>query len=78
MRSHSKIISDAGGPAGLARALGAPYNRVRQWPISDSIPAPYWTAVVACGLSTLAELAAAAELKRPEASNDSLPQAEAA
>lgn len=78
MRSHSQIIEAAGGVAGLARAIGAPYNRVRQWPGSDSIPAPYWSAVVAAGFSTLDELAAAAERKRPEIANDTHPQSEAA
>lgn len=78
MRSHSQIISDAGGVAGLSRALGAPYNRVRQWPASDSIPAPYWASVVALGFATLSELAAAAERKRPEASNDTTQSREAA
>lgn len=78
MRSHSQIIADAGGVAGLSRALGAPYNRVRQWPACDSIPAPYWTAVVSQGFATLDELAAAAERKRPETANDAQSQEKAA
>lgn len=68
MRTHSQIINDAGGVAAVARALGAPYNRVRQWPPSDSIPAPYWAAIVEAGFSTLDELALAASRKRPEIS----------
>lgn len=67
MRTHAQIIDAAGGVGPLAKALAAPYNRVRQWPASDSIPAPYWNAVVAAGIATLDELAAAAERKRPEA-----------
>lgn len=78
MRSHSKIIADAGGASEIAQILGAPYNRVRQWPVSDSIPAPYWTALVSAGVATLHELAAAAELKRPSSDNDTPAQESAA
>lgn len=66
MRTHTQIIMSAGDGPAFAKAIGAPYNRVRQWIPTDSIPAPYWSAVVEAGLATLEELATAAARRRPE------------
>lgn len=66
MRTHTQIIEDAGGVASFAAAIDAPYNRARQWVPADSIPAPYWRAVVKAKLATFDELAIAAERRRPE------------
>ena len=78
MRSHTDIINDAGGVAAFARKIGAPYNRVRQWPTADSIPAPYWKATVEQSLATFDELAIAADRRRPESANDAPATASAA
>nr|WP_303683040.1 hypothetical protein [Brevundimonas naejangsanensis] len=86
MRTHSQIISDAGGPSQLKRLLNllATIHTVRSWAARDSIPAAHWNAVVAAGLATLQELADAAELRRasaekpPEPANDDAPASEAA
>lgn len=69
MRTHEQIISDAGGTKAFADAIAAPANRVNQMKRSGNIPAPYWNAVARAKLSTLTELAAAAEKRRPEASS---------
>lgn len=66
MRSHEQIIADSGGTSDFARAIGVPANRVNQMRRADSIPAPYWKAVVLADLATFSELAEAAEKRRPE------------
>jgi len=66
MRSHSDIITAAGGPARLARGLKVPSNRINQWKRLDSIPPRYWPAIAGRGLASLEELAAAAA-NRPRA-----------
>ena len=66
MRSHEQIITDAGGVTAFAQAISAPANLAQQWKRLDSIPAPYWKAVVVAGLATFEEMAEAAEKRRPE------------
>jgi len=70
-RTHGEIIragdGKTDGVAAFARAIGAPPNRVYPWERIDSIPGPYWKAVVDAGLATFEELAEAAERRRPEA-----------
>lgn len=72
-RSHAQIIQagdgKSSGVAAFARQIGVPRNRVYPMVRSDSIPAPYWKAVVEAKLSTFTELASAAEKRRPEASS---------
>lgn len=66
-RTHAQIIVDAGGNTAFAEALGgaADANQVNQWKRGaegrGSIPAPYWLKAVDAGLTTLEELANAAE-----------------
>lgn len=71
LRSHAQIIQagdgQCGGVAAFARCIGVPRNRVYPMARADSIPAPYWSAVVRARLATFSELAAAAEKRRPEA-----------
>lgn len=69
MRSHEQIIADSGGTSGFAKAIGIPANRANQMRRADSIPAPYWRAVVLADLASFSELAEAAEKRRPEASS---------
>lgn len=64
MRTHLKIIADAGGPSALARIAGADPNTAKQWKRNDSIPAAYWSAIVAAGAANLEELADAAAHRR--------------
>ena len=59
MRSHSTIISDAGGPSAVARILGVAAGTVKQWGRSGSIPGAYWFAINAAGLARFHELAVA-------------------
>lgn len=69
-RSHAQIIQAGDGVtpgvAAFARRVGVPRNRVYPMVRTDSIPAPYWKAVVGAKLSTFSELAEAAEKRRPE------------
>jgi hypothetical protein len=92
MRTHSQIISDAGGPMALKRrlCLTATIHTIRSWAARNSIPAEYWNAVSGAKIASLKELADAAEARRthPEPSapanddanpaNDALPHSEAA
>lgn len=64
MRTHSQIISDAGGPSAAARLIHAQPGTVKQWRRLDSIPAPHWNALVTAKLATLKELADAAATRR--------------
>lgn len=64
MRSHQQIIKDAGGPTSLAKAISADPNTAKAWGRSNSIPAPYWSAVALANLATLEELAIAAAARR--------------
>ena len=59
MRTHSEIISDAGGPAELHRKLGyvSRFNTVHSWAKRKSIPKAAWPDLLAAGLATLEELA---------------------
>lgn len=69
-RTHAEIIAAGDrkttGVAAFANAISVTRNRVYPWERTDSIPAPYWSAVVDAGLATLEELANAAALRRPE------------
>tara|TARA_R110002051_G_scaffold316556_2_gene396336 strand:+ start:7091 stop:7333 length:243 start_codon:yes stop_codon:yes gene_type:complete len=80
MRTHHAIIVEAGGYQAAAAKIDptdtALPGRIRFWMRRDSIPADQWNAVVGAGLSTLKELADAAEAKR--AANDAGPQEQAA
>lgn len=65
MRTHKQIISSAGAQSVIDRAgLGVTIHTVRSWQQRDGIPAQYWAALDASGIATLAELAAAADLRR--------------
>ena len=66
MRTHSQIISDAGGPANVAREGGFDEGNVKSWKRLNSIPAPYWTAFVVAGMATLRELANAVAKPLPD------------
>lgn len=76
MRTHGQIISDAAGPAAVAKRISVRPGTVKQWRRLDSIPAAHWNAIVAAKLATLKELADAAEARRirpdnaPEPAND--------
>ena len=67
MRTHAQIIADAGGYQAAASKIDPTDNllpgRVRFWMRRNSIPADRWSVVVAAGLTTLEELAAAAAAK---------------
>jgi len=76
MLSHAQIIDRAGGPSKVGRAIAADPNTAKQWRRNDSIPAPYWEAMVKAEFATLDELAEAAAAKRR--SPNSLPHGEAA
>lgn len=76
MRTHSTIITDAGGPAKVAKVIPAASGTVKQWRRLDSIPAPYWQGFADQGIASLEELAAGAARRLP--SNDTRLQAKAA
>lgn len=63
MRTHEQIIIDAGGYRPLASKLGLPEARVRFWMRRKAIPAEMWKRTAEAGVSTLDELAAAAEAR---------------
>ena len=72
MRSHKKIIADAGGPHQVARLIQQGVEadevtlqkRVRAWDVSDSIPGEYWALLSDKGVATLDELAQAAGVRK--------------
>ncbi len=64
MREHSQILVEAGGPSAVALKLLVPPGNVKQWRRSNSIPAPYWKAMVDHGFATLEELASSAAKRR--------------
>jgi hypothetical protein len=73
MRTHTQIIDDACGVTAVRKALAdhgleLPDETVRSWPKRQdgqgSIPPEYWPSLVALGLATLDELAAAAEARK--------------
>lgn len=72
MRTHDKIIADAGGPMAVKRALDitAPIHTVRSWSARKSIPAEYWRSFSSRGLASLEELADAAALRLTAANDD--------
>lgn len=59
MRTHARIIKDAGGALAVhdALALTDKLNMVRSWFQRDRIPAQYWRPLADRGLATLDELA---------------------
>jgi hypothetical protein len=59
MRTHQQIIKDIGGPAAIARVVGAEPGAAKHWSRLDSIPAKYWAALSAEKLATTDELATA-------------------
>lgn len=63
MRTHEQIIS-AAGPTAFAAKIGVEANTVFQWRRLNSIPAAYWRRVAEAELSTLDELAIAAEARK--------------
>lgn len=63
MRTHKQIIIDIGGPAAIAKIVGADPNTAKPWPRNDSIPSKYWKALVAAGHASWDELGTAAALK---------------
>jgi hypothetical protein len=67
MRSHAQIITDAGGPAALAKSVSAQSGAIKQWRRTNSIPAPYWQALADLGVANLEELASAAATRREAA-----------
>jgi hypothetical protein len=66
MRSHADIISEAGGPAKFAAAIGVSVDNSKAWKRLNSIPSPYWTVIVASGLAALDELANAVAKVLPD------------
>lgn len=69
MRTHQKIIKDAGGATKVAEVLSASgrkvsANTVQGWAREDSISADFWNALADAELATLEELAAYREHKR--------------
>lgn len=63
MRTHTEIITATGGPAAIAKIVGADPNSAKQWRRNDSIPSKHWHALVAAGHASWAELGAATALK---------------
>lgn len=61
MRTHSKIIADAGGASAIKHNLGldASIHAIRSWGARCSIPSPYWRLFAINGLASLDELASA-------------------
>lgn len=82
MRTHHQIIRDGGGYQACASKIDASDpalpGRVRFWERRGSIPAEQWNVVVSAGLSTLQELADAAEARRLTPANDTSDHSEAA
>lgn len=66
MRTHSQIITDAGGYRAVAEALDQPPERTRFWERRKAIPPEQWKAAADAGLATLEELAEAAAARRAE------------
>lgn len=64
MRTHESVITEAGGPTKLGKAIGVDGGVVKQWRRLNSIPAPHWRAIVDAGHATLDELADAAASRR--------------
>jgi len=68
MRTHAQIVSDAE----VERLFGlfgpaVPRRTIRAWKVRDSIPSPYWQALVDHGLATFEELGAHAAARMPSA-----------
>lgn len=71
MRTHRKIVQDHGA-ARLARDLAAQGFKLhastpQRWSERDSIPGEYWQALVDLGVTTLGELAQAADPRGQDA-----------
>jgi hypothetical protein len=69
MRTHSEIISAAGGATAVHRALRLEPHRihaVRSWIQRGSIPAEFFADFVEAGFSTFEELGLSARQKRTE------------
>jgi hypothetical protein len=66
MRTHLDIIEAVKGPTKLARAIGADPNTAKAWKRNASIPAPYWAEIARQKIASLEELAAGAEMRRPD------------
>lgn len=64
MRTHSKIIDDAGGYQAVAAKLSEPVARVRFWQRRDSIPAEAWKKFSDKRVASLKELAEAAATRQ--------------
>lgn len=64
MRTHLDIIADAGGPTKLGVLINVEAGLIHAWKRENSIPAAYWPRIVAAEISTLDELAAAAEARK--------------
>lgn len=60
MRTHQQIIGDIGGPAAIARIVGADPGTAKQWRRNNSIPSKHWKALVAAGFASWDELGTAA------------------
>lgn len=57
IRSHEKIIEDAGSYKEIADRIGAPKTAVRDWRLGDRIPAWWWLDFEEAGFASLRELA---------------------
>lgn len=72
MRTHSQIITDAGGPHAIARLI-IPHveadevtlqKRVRAWAVSKSIPGEYWSLLERLGIAAMSDLAGDAAARK--------------
>lgn len=72
MRTHSQIITDAGGPHAIAKLI-LPHveadevtlqKRVRAWAVSKSIPGEYWSLLDRLSLATMVEMAGDAAARK--------------
>lgn len=64
MRSFTQIIADAGGYQVVAERVGVSAERARFWARRNGIPPSHWHAVTDARVSSLEELAQAAEARR--------------
>lgn len=56
MRTHEQIIADIGGPAAIAKIVGAEPGAAKQWRRNKNIPSKHWKALVAAGCASWDEL----------------------
>ena len=56
MRTHEQIIEAVGGPAALAKIVGATPGAAKQWRRTKNIPSKHWHALVEAGIASWSEL----------------------